>query len=77
MVHAFIHPTTHFRKSFCSVSFEDICGSSTTERVDTNKRTRTLTSQVGYVHGGKYQFDQTYNVAHQFAGSGQVSAQVC
>ena len=31
---------------------------------------------MGYVHGGKYQFDQTYNVAHQLAAGGEVQAQV-
>ena len=28
------------------------------------------------VHGGKYQFDETYNVAHQFASGGEITAQV-
>ena len=30
-------------------------------------------TQVGYVHGGKYQFDETYHVAHGLAiGDAQV-----
>lgn len=32
-------------------------------------------TQVGYVHGGKYQFDQTYNVAHGLT-IGSVQAEV-
>ena len=35
-----------------------------------------MSDAVGYVHGGKYQFDETYNVAHQFASGGEITAQV-
>ena len=37
---------------------------------------RSLSDAVGYVHGGKYQFDETYNVAHQFTSGGEITAQV-
>ena len=35
-----------------------------------------LSEQVGYVHGGKYQFSSTYNVAHTLAAADNVRAQI-